>query len=276
MDESLVAICEFRASDGYLWRYRRYLPVGEPRGAVVCLHGIQSHGGWYMTSCVYLAKIGYQVDFLDRRGSGLNLEQRGDTPSFRRLLLDISEFIDAQYPQKPHLCCISWGAKLGVALEYFHPGKLRSLALLAPGLCPKIGPTAWQRVRILLGRIFTPGRLYPVPLDDPALFTDNPVRQQFIREDSLALRQATARFLVESVRLDIVLRRACRGVQAPLFLMLAGKDRIVDNAKTRAFIERCPAAQRQVVEFPEAHHTLEFEEDPTPVFSKLRDWYAMH
>ena len=35
------------ASDGYVAHCRRYLPMQRPHAHVVCLHGIQSHGGWY-------------------------------------------------------------------------------------------------------------------------------------------------------------------------------------------------------------------------------------
>src|SRR6516162_9874622 len=82
----------FTASDGYPLRYRHYPAQGTPRGEVVCIHGIQSHGGWYGASCAYLASEGWEVTFLDRRGSGLNELARGDTPSGRRLVADVAEF----------------------------------------------------------------------------------------------------------------------------------------------------------------------------------------
>ena len=83
----------FTASDGYSWHYRRYYPPGVPLAEVVCIHGIQSHAGWYEHSCERLRGAGLAVSFLDRRGSGLNEEQRGDAPSFRRLLDDLVEFL---------------------------------------------------------------------------------------------------------------------------------------------------------------------------------------
>ena len=266
----------FKASDGYVWRYRRYEPAGPRRGNVVCLHGIQSHGGWYGASCAYLARAGYRVDLLDRRGSGLNTEARGDARSFRRLLADIAEFLIAEHPDRPHLLGISWGSKLAITLEHFYPGLVRSIGLIAPGMCPRIGPGRGQRVTILAYRVFSPRRLFPIPLNDPALFTATPRWQAFIRDDPHALRQATARLLVESARLDIVLKRALRSIRVPLLLMLAGKDRIIDNPRTRAMIDRCPTADRRVIEYPEAHHTLEFEEDPTPIFADLLAWLDAH
>ncbi|MGH9677067.1 MAG: serine aminopeptidase domain-containing protein, partial [Candidatus Acidiferrum sp.] len=92
------------AGDGYRWQYRRYQPCGTAQANVVCLHGIQSHAGWYESSCRQIAEAGYQVDFLDRRGSGVNQEARGDAPSFRRLLDDIAEHLlalRAANPERP-------------------------------------------------------------------------------------------------------------------------------------------------------------------------------
>ena len=81
------------AGDGYRWRFRRYPAAGPPRAHVVCVHGIQSHAGWYEHSCTQLARAGFAVDFIDRRGSGMNEADRGDAPGFRRLLDDVAEFL---------------------------------------------------------------------------------------------------------------------------------------------------------------------------------------
>ena len=76
----------FTASDGYRCHYRRYVPPESGpavRAHVVCIHGIQSHSGWYEYSCSRLRQAGYLVSFLDRRGAGLNDQDRGDTPNYR-------------------------------------------------------------------------------------------------------------------------------------------------------------------------------------------------
>ena len=44
--------------------------------------------------------------------------------------------------------------------------------------------------------------------------------------------------------------------------MLAGQDRIVDNAQTLAYFERLASTEREVIEYPEGHHTLEFDPEP--------------
>jgi alpha-beta hydrolase superfamily lysophospholipase len=216
------------------------------------------------------------VSFLDRRGSGRNTEARGDTPSFRRLLDDIAEFLRPLRQEEPalpiFLAGISWGGKPVTALQRRHPGLCDGLALLCPGFRPQVRPSRKERLGILLSRLVAPRRLFAVPLSDPQLFTATPHWQQFIRDDPLSLRQATARFFVESVRLDLYLRFALSHVRLPILLLLAEHDRIIDNARTRAFVERFAAADKEVHEFAGAHHTLEFEADPEPFIADLLRW----
>jgi alpha-beta hydrolase superfamily lysophospholipase len=273
MDGPTVAT--FPLSDGYSCHYRHYAPLGERRGLVVYLHGIQSHGGWYTASCEYLAAAGWEVIFLDRRGSGLNQQDRGDAPSYRRLVDDVAELVSCR-PGRPFLVAVSWGGKLAVALEMLYPGLIAGMALLTPGLCPRVRPPFTQRLAIALARLVAPRRLFPIPLDDPELFTATPGGQAFIRDDPLALRRATARLLVSSAFLDRALSSAPEQVRAPALLMLAGRDRIIDNERTRAYFARFASADKEVIEYPEAHHTLELELDPTPAFADLVGWLGRH
>ncbi len=277
MIETTGTVESFTAGDGYRWHYRRYEPPGAALARVVCLHGIQSHGGWYEHSCRFLAASGFSVFFLDRRGSGLNEQDRGDAPSFRRLLDDIAEFLRWLRGQgdrtRTFLLAVSWGGKLGAALQRRHPGLGDGLALLCPGFCSRVRPALGERLRIFWAWLTASRRLFPIPLDDPELFTATTHWQQFLREDTRSLHFATARFLVESARLDGYLRFFVpRHVRVPVLMMLAGRDRIIDNARTRAFVERFASTDREVIEYPDAHHTLEFEPDPDVFLHDLRRW----
>ncbi|HEV3260436.1 MAG TPA: alpha/beta fold hydrolase [Gemmataceae bacterium] len=261
----------FTAGDGYRWRYRHYAPRGSPRAHVVCLHGIQSHGGWYEYSCDQLRQEGFTVSFLDRRGAGLNERDRGDAPGFRRLLDDVAEFLSPRQP-RTLLIGISWGGKLAVALQRRHPGLVDGLALLCPGFCPRVRPPLGQRLAILWARLVSPRKLFPIPLNHPDLFTATPRWQQFIRDDPSGLRQATARLLLESVRLDGYLRFVPRYVRVPVLLMLAEKDRIIRNPPTRRYVDRFASEDKEVIEYAGAHHTLEFEPEPAVFLGDLKRW----
>ncbi len=268
-------LATFRASDGYDFYYRHYPATGEPRARLVFVHGIRSHGGWYRRSCAAFAAAGLEVFFLDRRGAGLNSAHRGDTPQFRRLLDDLAEFTQALRGERGYLpvflCGISWGGKLAVGLPYRKPGLIDGLVLLCPGLVPRVAPPLLSRLRVALAGVLNPDRFFPIPLNEPDLFTASPDGQAFIAADPLGLRQATARFLFNSFALDLYLRRAATRVTVPTLLALAEHDRIIDNARTRAFVARFPAAVT-VTEYPGAHHTLEFEPPDHPWVNDVVRW----
>jgi alpha-beta hydrolase superfamily lysophospholipase len=265
----------FRASDGYPFYFRHYPAPGTPRARLVFVHGIRSHGGWYTRSCQALAQRGFDVYFLDRRGAGLNTAQRGDTPNFRRLLDDVAEFVQALRADRAwlpvFLCGISWGGKLAVGLPYRKPNLIDGLVLLCPGLVPKLAPPIPQRARIAVARVFRPWKFFPIPLNEVELFTAAPHWRTYIDTEPHGLRLATSRFLFSSFSLDIYLRRAAKRVTVPTFLALAEHDRIIDNARTAAFVGGFPGPTETRM-YPGAHHTLEFEPEDHPWLADVVAW----
>ena len=167
------------------------------------------------------------------------------------------------------MVAISWGGKIGAGLCYRFPDLLDGLALLAPGFCPRIRPPLAERLAIAPAALVSPTKRFPIPLSDPALFTATPHWQKFIAEDVLSLREATARFLVESIKFDVYLSGAPRHVEVPVLLQLAGEDRIIDNAQMRRYIERFATPRTEIIEYEAAHHTLEFEPEAPQVFADL-------
>ncbi len=276
LSASPYTIEEFQASDGYRWRYRHYSPSGTPCAHVVCIHGIQSHAGWYEYSCRWLCERGYDVMFIDRRGAGMNTQHRGDAPSFRRLLDDLAEFLQslrARSEGRPIIfMAISWGGKLAVALQRRHPGLNDALVLICPGFFAQVPSSPKQWLSIIWARLTAPRKQFFIPLDSPDLFTATPHWQRFIAEDPLALREASARLLFENARLDGYLRFVTRFVRVPMLLLLAEKDRIIHNDQTRRFVARFASSDKEIIEYPGAHHTLEFEPSPDVWLNDVERW----
>jgi acylglycerol lipase len=266
----------WQASDGYPIKVKSWRPVGPSRAFVVILHGVQSHGGWYTNLGRTLAEGGYEVHFPDRRGSGANRQDRGHTPSMGRLLADVVEFLKSlrsTEPAKPiALAGISWGGKAAVITAGREPKLVDALALICPGLHPRVGVSRSERLRIALAYFITRRKTFPIPLSDPALFTDSHAGQEFIANDPLGLRAATAGLLAASTFIDRLVRRIPPRVHQPALLMLAGHDRIVDNDQTRAYFDRLASSNRQIIDYPEGHHTLEFDPDPSRYALDLASW----
>jgi alpha-beta hydrolase superfamily lysophospholipase len=269
-----------RTSDGYAIQVAVWPTPDEVRGRVVVLHGVQSHSGWYHGLGRFLAGAGYEAHFPDRRGSGANRDDRGHTPSARRLIDDVAERLRSLREANPRtsiaLAGISWGGKIAVITAAEHAGLVDALALICPGLQPRVGVSLRERLRIALAFFTNRRKTFPIPLSDPALFTASPEGQRFISSDRLGLHAGTAGLLAASTLIDRRVRRVPARVRQPTLLMLAGQDRIVDNGKTLAYFESLGGTDKRVLEYPEAHHTLEFEPDPTVYARDLCEWLDGH
>ena len=275
-------IRQFEASDGYVHRYRDWAPAaGLLRGHVVALHGIQSHSGWYEYSSRELANSGYAVHFLDRRGSGLNQSERGHAASADRLIRDVAEFL--QYVRHVHLfsaadrplilMSVSWGGKLATVTAAKHPELVDALALLYPGLVARIDVRWTKKLRIGIAALTGKLRhVVDIPLNDPALFTSQPKWQAFIRDDPLALKQATISFLLAHRSLSRQAIRAVRLVCCPVLLMLSGQDRIVHNEAVKNCLRSLSPELYTIFEYAQAQHTLEFEPNRHQFLADLKDW----
>ena len=275
-------IRQFTASDGYPFHYRHWRPEAErPSGYVVALHGIQSHSGWYGYSSGRLCEAGYDVRFLDRRGSGLNERMRGHAAHHDRLINDVVQFLaevrslrNTEAPAVPVvLMAVSWGGKPAVVTAARRGELIDALALLYPGICARVRAKWYQVLLLQLAELLGKHcKEVPIPLDDPRLFTGEQDWQEFIRDDPLSLHRATVSFLRSSCRLDRLAAEAPARIRCPLLLMLAGGDRIIDNKATRRYFERFASTHRRLIEYPEAQHTLEFEPDRDQFVADLIDW----
>jgi acylglycerol lipase len=267
----------FRSSDGVPHPVRRWSgPQLIPdRGTLICLHGIQSHSGWYRWSSTQLARAGWGVNFPDRRGSGRSEERRGDAPSAERLLADVVEF--AREIQEVDAPCVllglSWGARLAAILAARHPEVFQRLVLLYPGIHTRVGPTLWQRQALRIATRLGAGlKTVAIPLVDPALFTRDVGGQEFIRSDFLALHELTLRFLAASETLRAEADRVAETISVPTVVFLAENDRIVDNEGARAWYHRVPVVHKELVTVPGAEHTFDFDPQREWFIDRLIAW----
>ncbi len=265
-----------RLDDGYetpVYVYgRQCAPACPP---VLYVHGIQSHPGWFAGSCAQLARAGHQVFAVCRRGSGDNAGHRGHASWAEQLLSDVETAgryaLQVSGRASLALVGVSWGGKL-LACYAASPQRqidIASLALVAPGIVSRVDMSLAEKLAVALTLLVAPQRRFDIPLSDVELFTDNPAMQDYLRADAHRLTRATARFLYASRQLDAMLRSAGEGaIAAPTTLILADRDRIVDNAATRRVVNRLTGGRVKVEELTGAH-TLEFEADPQPLYEAL-------
>src|SRR6185437_12488289 len=145
-------------------------------------------------------------------------------PSSRRLVDDLAERLETLRALDPALplalAGISWGGKLAVIVAAAHPSLVDAIALICPGLQPRVGVTSGERWRIAWAYFTNRHKTFSLPLSEPELFTASPEGQAFIAADRLGLHAGTAGLLATSTFIDLRVRRARRRVKQPILLML--------------------------------------------------------
>lgn len=259
------SIGEFDGSGGAKLGFTGYRSLNpDSRTALVYLHGIESHAGWFDAPARLLQQRGYAVFCLDRRGSGINRENRGfrsgDVSSFETLLEDIHTFRENLRGRfdRVYLVGLSWGGKLGTGYVLRYPGDFDGMILITPGLAAQVDVSFLAKVGIFFALLAAPTTNFKLPIE-PEMFTTTQKFVDFIRGDPLRLHRATARFLYESRKLDRFIAGHITQNTTPMQLFLASEDRIIDNTGVVDVLGRGAQAELEVHAYDGLQHSLQFE-----------------
>ena len=248
----------YAAWSGTPLRYR-VVEGTQPRVRLVYVHGIESHGAWFLLAAAELRRRGCTTYLLDRRGSGLNRgADPGDAPGGAAALMeDLHRFREHLGEGPVHLASLSWGGKLAVASALEHPSDWQSVTLITPGLRALVDLPARDKLAVAMG-LFT-GRTVRVPAPiTPEMFTTTPRFLRYIQDDPWRTRTVTARFCMASRALDRRVNRRRARLAMPTLAVLAGHDRIIDNVGVVALL-RALRPDARIAVFAGAQHALQFD-----------------
>lgn len=256
-------------------RYVRHWRRSGARAVVLCVHGSESHGGWFDEVARALVADDLAVFAYDRSGWGESPGRRGTLRSTDDVLAELEGAVDhlrASY-DKIHLVGLSWGGLLAAVAREKFPGAFASVTLIVPAIFPRRRPTALAIAR----GIFT-GAEVPLGIE-PEEFTGDPVQAKQIRDDEKRITAVNVAFLRVSVNLAWAAQRSFHRSPSPATqILLAANDRLIDTERTAAL-----ASQRKVPHhrMPNTVHSLVLERpkevaDKVAQLAKASDKEAIH
>ena len=262
-------------SDDGIVLHERWWPVRHPRAALVFVHGIASHGGWFAETAHQLAADGVAVLAPDRRGSGLSDGPRGHLPSYERAMADLDAArrrVEHDHPGAPVvLGASSWAAKLGIVYAAARVDVLAGLVLLGPGLFPTVRLPLARRAQVVVTHGVAGDAPISIPLT-PQQYTTNPEYVALVATDPLRLRTASCRFFWETARLDRRRAAASARLRLPVLVLQGEADAMMSPTRTRHWFARLDGPHKQYRAYPGAGHTLDFERDRSRYLDDLRGW----
>lgn len=268
-----MTIHTYTQSDGYTTHYRLWGPAhGED--VVVMLHGGMSHSGWQEPLAEAIVNRS-AVSFIaaDRRGSGLNTQERGHMDSAQRVLTDVIELLQELRASftRVHLAGWCFGGQIAsaVAAQVAESALISALILVAPGFFynERYNDVLWLSVDSARQAIaefkLTPAasKAYiqlPLQATD---FTVRPDWQQFITDDTLRLTKVSEGTIHVSEEIAALAEQAFAHLgKIPTLVVLGTGDKLLDIERVREFVLRHPSL---TIENLATGHAVQFEQPDT-------------
>ncbi len=229
-----------RGRDGVKLVVHEWAPVRVAAGrpVVLFLHGIAMHGEPY--GAVAAGFTSQNVIFVvpDLRGHGRSGGERGQLAAPHVLRADVGAVIGLIHERYPGAPLVLAGDSMGglLAADYAWRGErpLAGLALLVPafGVHP-------SQVKLTdLGALFNPDGIAMANADRMKTSTREPGFIKARVEDKLGLAKVSPSYLAALATLQAEWAKAGDEIKVPLFVVVGGKDQVVDSTATRRFYDR--------------------------------------
>lgn len=265
----------FRAADGLDLYYQRWLPAGEPRSAVVLVHGFNEHCGRYGRAVGALAAHGHAVYGFDQRGFGRSPGRRTYVERWAQYREDLGAFLHLVRREQGIRPLFLYGHSLGgiTVLDYVLAdaagirGAVCASAALEPAGVAK--PYLVVTARLL-------SRAWPTlaldPKLDPGGLSREPAVVQAYATDPLVQHRATARFGTESLDAIASVKKRAARLAVPLLILHGEADRLNLPSGSRWLFESIRAEDKALRLYPGAYHELHNDLDAATVLADVCEW----
>ena len=272
----------FEAAPGVALETGRLAARGPRRGTVVFVPGYTAPLELYAREFERLAAAGWDVAALSPRGQGRSggaAPGRGGT-GYDDLTNDLAAFVGEQRGPVA-VVAVSMGAHVALRLAAERRADLAAVAALVPMVAIRTGPAPRPLVRALAGAavgLGAGGRAVPGSgrwsgasfFDDPARAArttpcnDDPARAHLRTalatvDPALDVAPPTYRFVAETLASGRRLERLAPRIEAPLLVVTAGEDQVVDTEAAARLCDAVAACTRR--HLPDAPHCA-VEGDP--------------
>ncbi len=250
------------------WQGEKTSPV------IVYLHGIEGHSQWFEPTAQVLHARGLTIYAQDRRGAGLHTHNRGDIAGLKTFITDVEillRSVERLHKGQPiFLFANCWSAKAASVIaqknhsyvDKLPPVELSGLILTCPAIVTRADFNLFTKLQIAFctfGSERLQRKTWPVPLTTEML-TDNRLYLDYLNDDPLRLKIATARFFRETFILGLLAQRAAANLDLPVLVLQASNDQIVDIVKLRNWFEAVAAQDKQWHDYANATHSLDFDD----------------
>jgi alpha-beta hydrolase superfamily lysophospholipase len=270
-------------ADGTTIFYRYWRVVDPAAPALVFVHGLGAHTGWFIDWGNQLSRRGLNVYMDDHRGFGRSGGPRGHVRQGTIYLEDLKRFLTqvrSLHPESPlFLCGHSMGGIFATYVAAVGKGQaapaLSGLILINPWIkdSVKVKPTAL--LGTLVGGMTGSDRLFKREVNTEEM-TRVPAATQMLNTDNYWVRHQSQSFLYQVTLLRQRVLGQARRVQTPALVIQTEGDRTLVQAATRQCYLQLGSKDKTWKTYPDLAHDFEFEPERGTLDTDIADWVLAH
>ena len=229
---------------------------------------------WQEMQLETLSSSGYKVVGIDLRGCGCNEETTEEVTSIEQLLDDLERIVKREATGRTvHLWGWCLGGVIAINLHFHSPSLVQSLVLSAPSIFPQ---------RHLVERAAQMGAhpqdetvetILPLAIHEDD-FTKSPALEEFILKDDKRRKTTTSCFyrIQKKMCQYAWFKVQAKKLEAPVYLILAARDVVVDNEWTQRIFSPLENCQIKMIE---SEHGIQFER-AAELSESLSWWFSRY
>jgi alpha-beta hydrolase superfamily lysophospholipase len=251
-------------------------PQGEPKAAVVVVHGLKDHSSRYAALAARLVEQGDAVYAFDLRGHGRSAGVRVDIDSFEEYLSDLDLFLARVRIREPNRPLFVFGHSMGGAIVTLYaitrdPKDIRGIVLSGAALRVDAPSPLLFGTRVFASIAPEMG-LFTL---DPHDFSRDPEVVRAGMSDPLVYQPGapvhTARELVYAIdEIDEHMER----VAVPLLILHGSADKVTPPSGSSELSRRARSWDKTLKSYDGLYHDLVHEPEKERVMGDIAQWIA--
>ncbi len=214
----------------------------------------------------------YAVELRDLKATGKTGDRYESFGSYYSKILSLYYIAAKENPAKKiFLVGESLGALISFLLCVRRPGLFNGLICISPAFeaSNKLSPSEY--IRILAPLFYNPEKQFVLPFDSSMCTRDNDYIKK-MDQDPYEYRSVSSRMVFYIFLAQIRARIVKNKMSTPVLFLIAGDDKIVDAAKSKAIFKGLAVKDKTLVEFPGMYHSLSIDLGKEEVFGEILKW----
>jgi len=267
----------FEGVGGFRIFTRSWQPEGEPRAAIVIVHGFNAHSGQYQSVAEEFVKNNLAVYALDLRGRGRSEGERFYIDKFENYANDLSTLVGMAKSQNPGLPIFVLGHSAGgvVACLYALEFQAEIDGLICESFAFEV-PAPDFALAVIKGLSYIAPHFHSIKLKN-ADFSRDPKIVQAMNADPLIKEESQPiETMAELVRADERLKKEFPLIKLPLLILHGTADKAAKPGGSQFFYDTAGSPDKTLKLYDGFYHDLLHDVDNEVVMADISHWIDEH